>query len=81
MKILLAIDGSKCSDAAAQSIAEQLRPQGNEVKVLSVVEPISTAPTPQMSPGCYPELEGQKREAKALVEQTTKTSSTRRRLK
>ena len=70
MKILLATDGSNFSDAAAGSIAKQFRAQDNEVLVLSVVEPITTANTPQMAPGYYPELDQQKREAKALVERT-----------
>ena len=72
MKILLATDGSAFSDGAAKSIAQQFRPQDSEVRVLSVVEPITTAVTPQMAPGYYPELEDQKHEAKALVERTAK---------
>ena len=73
MNILLATDGSHFSDAAAQNIAKLFRPLDNEVRVLTVVEPITTAVIPQMSPGYYPELEGQKPEAKALVERTAKT--------
>jgi nucleotide-binding universal stress UspA family protein len=38
MKILLATDGSKGSDAVVQSIAKRPWPAGSEVKVLSVVE-------------------------------------------
>ena len=72
MKILLAADGSNCSNAAAQNIAKLFRPLDNEVRVLTVVEPVTTAPMPQMSPGYYPELEDQKREAKAFVEHTAK---------
>ena len=73
MKILLATDGSKFSDAAAQSLAAQFRPQSTEVLVLSVVEPISAVAPPQMSPRYYPELEEQIVEAKRLVERTAKT--------
>lgn len=72
MKILLATDGSNFSDAAALGIATQFRPQDSEVRVLSVVEPITTAAMPQMAPGYYPELEDQKHEAKALVERAAK---------
>jgi len=72
MNILLATDGSNFSDAAAQNIAKLFRPLDNEVRVLTVVEPITTAVMPQMSPGYYPELEDQKREAKTLVERTAK---------
>ena len=40
--------------------------------MLTVVEPVTTAVIPQMAQGYYPELEEQKREAKALVERTAK---------
>ncbi len=72
MKILLATDGSKYSAAAADSIANQFHAPDQDVRVLSVVEPISTALTPQMAPGYYPELEDQKREARILVDRTAK---------
>ncbi len=39
MKILLATDGSECSNLAARSIAGRPWPAGTEVRVLSVVEP------------------------------------------
>ena len=39
MKILLAIDGSGHSEAAANQIARQRFPAGSEVRVISVVEP------------------------------------------
>lgn len=38
MKILLATDGSKFSEAARQVILSQWRPHGTEVKVLNVVD-------------------------------------------
>lgn len=44
MKILLAIDDSKCSQAAAEAVAAQFSPQGNEVHVLHVVEPLMMLP-------------------------------------
>jgi len=72
MNILLATDGSNCSNAAVQNIAKLFRPLDNEVRVLTVVEPITTAVIPQMSPGYYPELEDQIPEAKVLVERTAK---------
>ena len=73
MNILLATDGSTYSDAAAQSIARLFRSREGEVRVLTVVEPVTTAVMPQMAQGYYPELEDQKREARALVERTVKT--------
>jgi len=75
MKILFATDGSNFSEAAAQMIAKQFRPQGCEVRVLTVVEPITTAAMPQMASGYYPELEDQKRAAKTLVELAAKILS------
>lgn len=39
MKILLAIDGSSCSDAAVEEIATRPWPIKSELKIVSVVEP------------------------------------------
>ncbi|HEY3175852.1 MAG TPA: universal stress protein [Candidatus Polarisedimenticolia bacterium] len=39
MKILLALDGSECSDAAVDEVAARPWPEGSEVKIISVVEP------------------------------------------
>jgi nucleotide-binding universal stress UspA family protein len=44
MKILLAIDGSKYSQAAAQAVAAQFALPENEVHVLHVVEPVILMP-------------------------------------
>jgi hypothetical protein len=38
MKILLATDGSKFSEAATQAVISQCRPQETEVTVLNVVD-------------------------------------------
>ena len=73
MKILLAIDDSKFSEAAAKSLAGQFRPQDTEVRVLHVVEPIAISEPPEMSPGYYPELEGQLPQARELVDRAAKT--------
>ena len=75
MKVLLAIDDSKFSEAATQSVASRFRPQDTEVRVLNVVEPISISTPPQMSPGYYPELEDQVRQARVLVERAERTLS------
>lgn len=40
MKILLATDGSEHSGAAARAVAEQPWPEGTEVKVMSMVNPL-----------------------------------------
>ncbi len=68
MKVLLAIDDSKFSDAAAKILAEQFRPQDAEVRVLHVVEPIAITEPPQMALGYYPELENRLPQAHEMVD-------------
>ena len=46
MKILLAIDGSPCSDAAVAEVARRPWPEGSLVKVLTVLE-TPMPPTPE----------------------------------
>ena len=46
MKILLAVDGSSCSDAAVDEVARQPWPAGSSVKVLTAFE-LPTPPTPE----------------------------------
>jgi nucleotide-binding universal stress UspA family protein len=67
MKILLAVDDSKFSGAALQTVIAQIPAQGTEVLVLHVVEPLVAAPLPQMAAGYAPELEGQVKEGRELV--------------
>jgi nucleotide-binding universal stress UspA family protein len=68
MKVLLAVDDSKFSDAALQAVIAQFSPQGTEVLVLHVVEPITLSSPPQMSSSYTPELETQVKESRELVE-------------
>lgn len=75
MKILLAIDDSKFSEAAVKSVAGQFRSQDTEVRVLHVVEPIAISEPPQMSPGYYPELEDRLPKAREFVDRVAKTLS------
>ena len=75
MKIVLAIDDSKFSEAAVRSLAGQFRPQDTEVRVLHVVEPIVISEPPHMSPGYYPELESRLPQARAVVDRVAKTLS------
>jgi nucleotide-binding universal stress UspA family protein len=56
MKILLATDGSKFSEAATGAVASQFRTEGAEVLVLQVVEPLIFSTPPQMAPGYAPEM-------------------------
>lgn len=46
MKILLATDGSACSDAAVEEVARRPWPEGSSLKVLTVLEP-PMSPTPE----------------------------------
>lgn len=46
MKILVAVDGSPCSDAAVEEVARRPWPQGSSFLVLTAVEPV-TPPTPE----------------------------------
>ena len=46
MRILLAIDGSPCSDAAVEEVARRPWPEGSLVKVLTALE-IPLPPTPE----------------------------------
>jgi nucleotide-binding universal stress UspA family protein len=73
MKILLAVDDSKFSEAAARSLTGQFRPQDAEVRVLHVIEPIVITEPPQMSPGYYPELQEQLPHAQGVVDRMAKT--------
>ena len=70
MKILLATDGSDCSKAAVNSVAERPWPEGSEVKVVSAME-IPYAPTTEtwvLPNSYYRELESvTKAQAEAAV--------------
>lgn len=46
MKILLAVDGSPCSDAAVEEVAQRPWPEKSSVKVLTAFE-MPTPPTPE----------------------------------
>lgn len=65
MKILLAIDNSKFSEAAAQSVIAHHRLPGLEVRVLHVVEPPTLFTAPEVAAYVAPEESAE--EAKALV--------------
>ena len=75
MKILLAIDDSKFSEAAAKSLAGQFRPEETEVRVLQVVEPIAISEPPEMAPGYFPELADQLPRAREVVDRVAKMLS------
>jgi nucleotide-binding universal stress UspA family protein len=56
MKILLAIDASEFSDAAARAVVSLLPAKGAGVLVLQEVEPLVFSTVPQMAPGYAPEM-------------------------
>ena len=69
MKILLAVDGSICSDAAAQELAKRPWPPQSEVKVITAVEipaPVGMEPW-AVSPDYFENLEGSVRQAGQAV--------------
>lgn len=64
MKILLAVDGSKFSDATVEEIATRPWPQGSEIRVLSALH-LQFAPTPEvwaLPDGYYARVEETMRE-------------------
>lgn len=77
MKILLAIDGSKYSEAAAESLVSAFRTQSAEVLVLQVIEPLVFSAPPQMAHGYAPEmaarLQDQLKQARESVLRTAET--------
>ena len=73
MKILLAVDGSVCSEAAAQELAKRPWPPQSEVKVITVVEipaPVGMEPW-AMSPDYFENLERTLRQAGQSVLDST----------
>lgn len=73
MKILVGIDSSKFSEAALKAVMSQFRPQGTEVRVVHVVQPVTVATPPQMAAQYAPELEDQVKLGKELVAQAAKS--------
>ena len=59
MKILLAVDGSECSEAAVKSVAQRPWPAGSELKIISAVEPayLPTTDTWVLPENYYLEIE------------------------
>lgn len=73
MRILLAIDDSKFSEAAVETVIEQARPHGTEVRVLHVVEAPPLLVGRELvgyEPALQNALEFQKKHAEALVAKT-----------
>lgn len=73
MRILVGVDDSRFSDEAVRAIVAQFRPEGAQVRVLNVLQPIAVSAPPQMSPNYVPELEEQGKKAEEIVERAGKT--------
>jgi nucleotide-binding universal stress UspA family protein len=71
MRVLLAIDDSKCSQAAIRRFVAQIQRNGTKVCVLHVVEPVTAYISAEMVPHFVPYVAGveedRKKQAKALV--------------
>lgn len=72
MKILLTTDGSSFSESALQTVTSTIRPDGSEVLVLEIVEPLMFTAPPQMAPGYAPE---EMARLKEQFEQAAKTTA------
>jgi nucleotide-binding universal stress UspA family protein len=68
MKILIAVDNSKCSEAAVHGVTNYFKPQAAQVRIVHVLTPIVLSALPQMSRGYAPELAEQEKQAHALVD-------------
>ena len=75
MKVLLAVDGSEFSQAATQFLVSQMRPEGAEVLVLRVVEPIIFSIPPQMAPTYTPEQDEIVKEAFRQAQESVNQAS------
>ena len=69
MKILLAVDDSKFSEAATRAVAALIRPQEAQVLLLHIVEPRFYSVPPQMSPGYSPETAEIRKEQRKAAEE------------
>lgn len=73
MNILLAVDGSKFSDAAVQAVMAYARPQDAEIRVLHVVEPPSLLVGGEMvayDPAIDVAWDAERKQAQVLVAKT-----------
>lgn len=76
MKILVAVDGSECSDTAVKSVANRPWPTGTVIKVFAAVELpfVPTTETWALPDSYYAELEkAQSEKAQAAIDKAVKT--------
>jgi nucleotide-binding universal stress UspA family protein len=68
MNVLVAVDDSQFTPDVLKAVASQFRPQDVQVRVIHVLQPISTTPPPQMDAHYAPELEARKECGRKLLE-------------
>jgi nucleotide-binding universal stress UspA family protein len=73
MRILLAVDESKSSQQAIEKITQQFRRDNVEVRILHVLQPVSTTAPPQMAAGYAPELQDLAKPARELLARAAKS--------
>jgi nucleotide-binding universal stress UspA family protein len=76
MKILLAVDGSPCSDQAVEQVSSRPWPDGSQIKVLNAFElPLPITPEGwALSPNYFAELDmGMRRHARSITERASRT--------
>ncbi len=75
MKILLAVDGSPCSDAAVSEVAKRPWPAGSEVRAISVAQFFGPTPEPLVLPAhFYEDMEKDaRRQASGIIEKAAAT--------
>jgi universal stress protein A len=73
MKVLVAIDDSKFSEAALQAVITQIRPGDADVRVLHGVAPLTESVPPHMAAGYAPELQDELKAGRELVERAAGT--------
>lgn len=72
MNILLAIDGSGCSDVAIRKVL-QTAPKDAQIRIINVIEPFPVVESWAYAVNWQEVLEGQRKEAAALLAEAAKT--------
>jgi universal stress protein A len=68
MRVLMAVDDSAFAENVLGAVETGIQHENTEVLVLHVLQPVEPVPPPEMAQGYAPELEDEKRPARALVE-------------
>ena len=64
----MAVDDSGFAEDLLRAVVVGIRHEDTEILVLHVLQPVETVPPPEMAQGYAPELEDEKKPARALVE-------------